>query len=170
MTVTSSAPPLDLFTRHYGDWKDQESKWRKEHINWVSTKWQSAISLVLSSLLSTCSAGFPDSSVDIQLPLTWVDEMASKGRMTGSLVSAFRGCQEDGHLGEKLSDKSVGKPALISDQIMQKLNTGPGNSICWQLQCLSSPQSSFFLPVVLEVLSVMLLCKMQTSKIPFPVY
>lgn len=170
MTVTSSAPPLDLFTRHYEDWKDQESKWRKEHIYWVSTKWQSAISLVLSPLLCTCNAGFPDSSVGIQLLVTWVDEMASKVRMTGSLVCPCRGCQEHGHLGEKLSDKRVGEPALISDQIMQKLNTGPGNTRCWQLQCLSSPQSAFFLPVILEVLSVKLLCKMQMNKILSPVY
>lgn len=56
--------------------------------------------------------------------------MASKGRMTGSLVPPCRGCQKDGHLGEKLSDKRVGKVALISDQIMQKLNTGPGNTRC----------------------------------------
>ncbi|OWK63427.1 hypothetical protein RLOC_00007298 [Lonchura striata] len=35
VTATSSAPPRDLFTMRYGDWKDQESKWRKKYINWL---------------------------------------------------------------------------------------------------------------------------------------
>lgn len=66
----------------------------------------------------------------------------------GSPAPPCRGCQRDGHSGGKLPDRRVAKPALISDQIPQKLNTDHGNIGCWQISSVVSP-----LPKVLLLFS-----------------
>lgn len=95
--------------------------------------------------------------------------------------SSIWGCQNLGaqhfpagmDTGEKLPDRRAAKPALVSDQILQELSTGAGNTRSNRspvLSLLSQKWFCFFLPVFLEVISFMLSCKMKMSKISFHVY